>query len=273
MELSRKINKANFLPQISFSADEFNQVRYFELVGEKFLKESSSEFNKNLKYEESKRLIPSGNNCKIRLIDKRFLRKVNLKPDTIGCVSENRVADYIISDEIKAAFIKAGLRGVDYFPVYHINGKDIHQGYSQIFTREILPPAQLDLAFKILDNNGSVYFNKLGTFSYDYGGINPDADFFRSAEPIYCEHTSAMIVSESVYNCYNAEKLKGVIFKPVLDIDSDLYKHYIEKWSDIFRKVFVNPRNSLLEYTMSVEENDRDDLINKINIAFGLKED
>jgi hypothetical protein len=268
-QLTKEVNQVNFLPQMRFSAEEVESMQYFELVGGRLLRESDGDFNKNLKYEENSELISTGSNYSIKLIDKRFLKKVSLKPDTIGCVSENRISDFIVSEKIRQTFVSSGLHGANYIPLYHTNGKDAHEGYYQIFTKEILPPAKDDLTFKIIEIGDSIYFNKLGSFSYDYSQIDTCADFFRSAEPVYCEETTAMIVSRNVFDCYCRNNLKGLIFKPALDTNSALYSDYIEKWEMVFKKVFVNPRNSLLEYSKGDDSDNSDDLIKKIDIVFG----
>lgn len=255
IKLSEKVEDGvHFIPSTNYDSDEIESVRFYEVLGDKKLKESRTDCNKNRKYELNTKLIESGSGYKIRLIDKRFLKSIKLKNDTIGCIGDGRIADYIISEAVKNKFDQFELKGAKYLPVYHTNGKDQHCGYYQIFTEEIMPPAEIDLAFRttetFLMGKTFLHFNKFGSLSFKYELIKSDIDFLRSAEPIYCEETTTMIVSEKVRNCYNASDMKGLSFYPVLDVRSELYRQYIERWGMVYEIVFSNPQNALLDYKL-----------------------
>lgn len=229
---------------VEFEENETKGIRLYRPRPRKVLPESSSAYNKNRAYIEKIPLRPTTGEFKIRLIDRLLLNKISLSKDSLG--SLDLYDEYIITDDIKEIFQQDQLKGIDFLPVYKINGKDAHEGFYLLYGEKTLPEATINKVFNYKIDDGLYYFKIKGPFSYDYKKIDFQSDFYRTAEPIGSEYTPCWIVSEKVKQCYEGYKLKGLWeFRPVLDTNSELYSKYIEEWDKILEKIAINPNNQL----------------------------
>ena len=93
----------------------------------------------------------------IRLIDRLFISRINIKSDSI--VNFPDVFDeYIIHKDMKNIFQEHQLMGVEFIHLYKMNEIDIHQDCYQIYSSSILPPAQIDKAFNYEMRSGDLHW-------------------------------------------------------------------------------------------------------------------
>ena len=226
-----------FWPSMVIDKSELDHVKLFEAQSSGLvLRESDAVYSYNLNYLKSLPLRETAADASIRLMPKAFKKSVSFPSNAIYALADWS-DEYVISARVKQLFEEAGLTGFAGNPIFSLNGQEI-PNYFLLYTDSILPPVVRDRTVLVSGQTPKTCvlsdFRKLGYLCYDTKQIITRGDFHRSAEPFCSHRTPSTIVGRKAKECIEANKLKGVKFKPVLGKDTALYQCHSKLWEDVF---------------------------------------
>ena len=233
-------------PWIEYSTGELRECRWFEIWPRKRVFESEadrqvnqSRFNESVNVETLPGLF-------VRIQPSIRLCKIKLSSDSIGNLGENSM-ELIVGARAAEALSKASLRGYDLKPIETGRNGEVHADFWFLFTNNFLPcRANRDLTIvgdeRILESAGGL--RRLGSLSYLAHSIPLDSDAFRTAEGWHGGQP-LWIVSRRFTEIFKVNSLKGLSFRPVLSIDTPLYRRYRECFERLFSLMAENSKNRL----------------------------
>ena len=226
-----------FWPSMVIDKSELDHVKLFEAQSSGLvLRESEAVSNYNINYLESLPLRETAPDALIKLVPKAFKQSVSFPSNAIYALADWS-DEYVISARVKQLFEEAGLTGFAGNPIFSLNGQEI-PNYFLLYTDSILPPVVRDRTVLVSGQipKTCVFrdFRRLGYLCYDTKQIVTQGDFHRTAEPFCSHRTTLTVVSRKAKECIEANKLKGLRFKPVLGKDTALYQCHSKLWEDVF---------------------------------------
>ncbi len=228
---------------MNFTRSELSQVEYFQLECRgSIVNENDKDYALNSSRLKEVEFIKKSDWAKIKIIDRIAFHKISLKPNKIGCASE-WMAEFVIPKTIGEIFKKAGLKGFSLQPILNTKNGTNYEDYFQLYTENIMPPAELNLTTpKLSDYDDDL--RQIGCLTYNQLNDEKISDFNRTAENWSSNSIPVWIVKRAVLECFKHNKLRGWAFRPVLIKDTGLYNAYIIKWKSLFERISVNPNNS-----------------------------
>ena len=224
----------------TFTADELREVTHYELVCRSIVRESDRDFQENDAARERTLLMDAGGESPIRLMSGLSLSRIPLKPNMVGSVGD-WTQEYVLGAAVAQAFTKARFTGYSLMPVRNPKTGGHHDGYSQLYSDAVLPPAVVDASVERLTRGAPSEVGQLrhlGCLAYKFPTLNGRPDFNRTAEPWGGWHGwPSWVVSARVEKTFKKGKLRGWHFRPVLYAGSALYSEYLAAWTELRARV------------------------------------
>ena len=241
LELTRHTAGSFFNPVMTFTPAELSQARYVQAdCRGKIVRESARDYEANrARLDALDFHHVDGGPLRIKIIDRLTFSKIDIPANAIGCAGD-WMAEFIVGAAVASALRAASLSGYELRPVYHPKTGEAHPEFFHLYTKAIMPPAQLD-ATTIPLNTETRGWRELGCLSYSVSGQLEDLN--RTAENFSNNYMPLWVVSARVRACVLAAKLKGWAFRPVLEPGTPLHEAYRTLWSDLLSRTAVNPRN------------------------------
>lgn len=223
-----------------FSSAELRTVTHFELVCRKLISETRKDFEWNNAAKDKAPLFNAGGESSIRLLRDLTLTHIRLKPNMVGGIGD-WTQEYVVGSGVATAFQTANLSGLSFLPVRNAKTGTPHEGFSQIFSESILKPATIDCSVERINSpfheeNGRL--RHLGCLSYAADELEHTEDFSRTSEPWGGWHGWPLwVVRAKVKEIFTEQKLRGWVFGPVLNTNTDLYADYVRQWERLSRLV------------------------------------
>lgn len=236
-----------FTPIMDFDKDELSEIKFFNLICRKAVKETSADNEYNHGKVDETPLKITSEKIGIKLVKGISFSNLKTKPNVIA--GADWMEEYIIHEFTAGLFRDAALSGFETIPIYNNKRDQFYEEYFQLYTDNIMPLATKNIA-TIFDKRivDGVYYwlRNLGCLVYDFKKNHELMDFNRTAENWSSNNMPLWIVSSRVKEIYEMNKLKGWEFNPVLEEFSDIYKSYLDKWVDLFHRVKENPNNKFM---------------------------
>lgn len=216
-----------------FTREELQLISHFECVCRKFVQEGKRSYEHNYNECESTYLIHASAGAPIRIVTGLALDKVGLKPNMIGLIGE-WTNEYIIGSAIYSSLQLSNFTGWSVRPLLNLKTNSPYDEYHQLYSHSILKPAKIDCSVEqikssINDENGRL--RHLGCLAYTASDLAGQPDFSRTAEPWAGWHGwPSWVVSARVVNFFHTNKFRGWAFRPILTVESGLYREYLEQW-------------------------------------------
>ena len=181
-------------------------------------------------------MIDAGAHSPIRLVAGFTLSRIQMKPNTVGSIGD-WTGEYVIGSAVGEVFKEAGLSGLSLEPVTNPKTGLPHEGYFQIYSKDILAAATIDCSVervrsRFQEEDG--HLRHLGCLSYPAVALVSRPDFSRTAEPWNGWHGwPSWVVTARVVSAFKQSKCRGWHFRPVLTTESDLYSQYISQWQQL----------------------------------------
>ncbi|MBN1663762.1 MAG: hypothetical protein JW943_09195 [Deltaproteobacteria bacterium] len=216
-----------------FTKEELRCISHFEAVCRKFISETNKDHEHNFAAFQKTRFAARGGKEPIRLVSGFALSRIPLKPNMIGSIDQ-WTSEYVIGKAVVDAFRQAGLTGWSTKSVLNPKTDNFYSDYFQLFSEVVLHPVIADCSVQRIrseypEEDG--HRSHIGCLSYHAKDLKGVFDFARTAEP-WCGWFGqpSWVVSSRVRDVFAAQKIKGWAFRPVLTIESDLYRQYLVQW-------------------------------------------
>ena len=240
LEATKRLSGTWFNPWMVFTRKELDQVDYFQLECRKTVGESPPDMEWNERHIESLQPIPAPAGADICLPERIAVSKARaLKPNMVGCVGQV-MPEFVVHDEVGAAFAAAGFSGFSLLPVYNSKSQSPHTGVCQLYSKSIMPPAVLD---RTTPPGDCGTLRQLGCLVYERLDAGVLHDFNRTAEGWAAGYLPLWVVSARVRTLFLCNNFKGWAFRPVLVKGSEMHAEYQRLWDELFAKVAINPGN------------------------------
>ena len=219
-----------------WSPAELAGFTHYELASRFVIRESRADFDANDAVRARTPLIDAGGAAPIRLMSGLFLSRVTLKPNMVGSVGD-WTEEYVVASGATNTFKVARLTGTDFLAVTHPKTGVTHDNCFQLYSESLLPPVVIDDSVETIvsrhpEENGRL--RHLGCLAYTSAALHQRPDFSRTAEPWGGWHGwPTWVVSARVAGAFKAAKLRGWHFRPVLTVDSDIYRKYAACWQTL----------------------------------------
>jgi hypothetical protein len=244
LELTRHTTGAWLNPVMTFSAAEMAQARFFQLECRgKIVRETRTDNDVNRARIEELGFHRAGERAlPITLIDRVALSKIALAPNAVGCATD-WMSEFVVPRGVMDVFAREGLTGAEGHPVIDAKTRQPHADFFLLYAASIMPDAQRDLTTidqRATDTGG---WRELGCLTYALTGREELFDFNRTAEDWSNNHLPLWVVSARVREVFQANRLKGWAFRPVLETGTPLHNTYLEAWTALFERIAINPHN------------------------------
>ena len=270
LELTRKDKEGTwFNPWMEFTQEELDQCDFLQPVcrGPVFA-ETDADYNQSREWLDATAKIETTHGFKVKLLKRVCVKDRKLKPNVIAGVLE-WTPDYILPTEIVKIFKRSKLDGFSVRKVFNRKAQlpfqDFHLLYSDHFmpaaTRVVFPPESIPLEERLgddfkkagislnrvreLDQQDEQTLSLYGCLCYETLNRNTLRDFNRTAEPWASNDFPLWVVSQRVRDIYREHKLKGWIFEPVLEKDSELYEEHRLLWKSFVGAIQINRANHM----------------------------
>ncbi len=216
-----------------WSPAELASFTHYELASRFVVRESSADFDANDAVRARTPLIDAGGAAPIRLMSGLFLSRVTLKPNMVGSVGD-WTQEYVAASGAIKTFKEARLTGAHFLAVTNAKTGVAHDNCFQLYSEALLPPAVIDDSVETIvsphrEEHG--HLRHLRCLAYARAALHDRPDFNRTAEPWGGWHGwPTWVVSARVAAAFKAAKLRGWHFRPVLTLDSDIYRKYAAGW-------------------------------------------
>ncbi len=233
-----------FNPVMSFTKKEMDASRFFQLESRKTVNETEKDYELNSARLEQLDFIHTTDRCRIKLLDRVALSRVNLKPNMVAGVDQ-WTAEFVIASGVASVFEENRFSGMDLRPVFDPKTGSNRDDCRLLFTSNIMPPVEYDTTVQSVEHEipEEGGFRKLGCLSYHFAQGPPKEDFFRTAENFSGNFMPFWVVSARVRRCFVENKLLGWAFRPVLEKESQYHNAYLKKWQNLIERISINPRN------------------------------
>lgn len=239
LEATKRCSGNWFNPLMIFSKKELDQAEYFQLDCRKTVGESPRDMEWNQRHVESLQRIRTVAGLDIYLPHRIAASKIkNIKSNMVAGVGQN-LQEYIVPDNVGAAFAAAGLEGYSLLPFYDSRTEEAHVDVRQLYSNSIMPAAVLDRSTPPADRG----LRQLGCLVYEDLDSHAVTDFNRTAEDWAAGNMPLWVVSVRVREVFQRNKFRGWAFRPVLEKGSEMHAEYLRLWDDLFARVAVNPQN------------------------------
>lgn len=241
MEATQSTSGLWLNPVMTFTAPEIRQCRFLqpECRG-KLLRESKTDYRLNAERLNARPWVSTGPNLRIRWLDRLALTRADIQPNVIAGAGD-WTTEYVAGASVFQSFREAGLRGFRAEPVFNPRTRSMHPACHQLVTDNVAPPVLLDATtLPPRATQGVTSFRELGCLTYEE--LPPGtADFYRTAENWGNHFQPLWIVSARVRECMESHKLRGWVFRPVLEAGSPLHAEYLSVWDSLFASIASNP--------------------------------
>lgn len=246
LELTRETSGSWFNPVMSFTKQELESARLFQLdCRGKIVNEKPRDYDWNAGRLKNTDYIRTSANLKIKIIDQIALSSnIKVRPNAVGCAS-NWMAEFVLAAPVAHIFESAGLTGFETRPILDLRSGALHEDFFLLYSSSIMPAAVLDVTtpMSIERDPEDSSPRELGCLTYDPEDLESVLDFNRTAEDWSSNSMPLWVVTSRVRDVFLRNKLRGWAFRPVLERGSDLHQEYLEMWKDLIERVSINPQN------------------------------
>jgi hypothetical protein len=268
LELTRNAKEGTwFNPWMEFAEEELDQCDYLQPVcrGPIFA-ETDADYNQTRKWLDAASKKESIQGFKVNLLERVCVKDRKLKSNVIAGVLQ-WTPDFILPTNIVNIFKQSKLDGFSVREVWNRKTqspfKDYHLLYSDHFMpaakRVVFPPESISFEERLKDDFEKVGISQTragelaqqdqeqlslyGCLCYETLNRKNLKDFNRTAEPWASNDFPLWVVSRRVRDIYRKHKLKGWIFEPVLEKDSELYEEHRLLWESFVGAIQINRAN------------------------------
>lgn len=219
-----------------YTAAELREFSHFEVICRKLIRETSEDYDWNMAACLRAQLTDRGGDSPIRLVSDFCLARIAMKPNMVGAIGD-WTGEYVVGSAVADVFKTNSFSGVTFLPVRNPKTDAPHPGFYQIYSDSVLEPAEVDCSIERIqsdypEENGTL--RHLGCLSYREGILFGKPDFLRTAEPWSgWWGWPSWVVSNRVVKSFREHKLRGWVFRPVLEADSKLYSEYLSQWTHL----------------------------------------
>lgn len=216
----RGINYHIFRREYSFSKREKESSQILRLIIDGEAKDSESNDEEYSTCSECDSRLPNLYRDKISVFDK------NIKKYDISATYKG-YREIIISEKLKGLFVKEGIKGVDYRPIYQLGTDQIIENYYYLILEvgigETVKPTLIDRGMKC---SSCGYYDKFLKQSplYFYEDSWKGSDIFFTenwfGQPVYKQDKYVMI-SQKLYQLLKDYKIKGFSVEPAFFVDKN----------------------------------------------------
>lgn len=240
LDATRNTSGSWFNPIMKFTKGELDGASHFQLECRKTLAESMNDMEWNERHIASLKRRTTSTGAEIYLPERIAVSKVTaLKSNMVAGVGQS-LQEFVVHADVGRAFSEEGFSGFSLRPVFNGKTEIEHADVRQLYSDVIMPPAVLDRTTPPADGGG---VRQLGCLVYENPDLQSLADFSRTAEDWAAGNMPIWVVSARVREFFMRRKLKGWVFRPVLEKDSEMHQKYERLWDSLFEQVSVNPHN------------------------------
>ena len=227
---------------VEFSPAESRQAQFLEVLPRKLLKLTIEDFELFVAELERTPLADHGAWDGIKLLRRVWMTRVRVGPMEMLRV-DDAVDEYIVGERVQQIIECSGMEGAEFLPVRSPRNSTTWNGIAQLFTASVLPLALRDPSIVEVRESltGSRWLRAVACFTYTAQGLLSARDFNRTAEPWESNGLPSWIVSRKVLDCFSAEGVKGLRFKPVLVEGTPLQQEYARVWGVVAATVAEFP--------------------------------
>lgn len=244
LERTKATSGLRLTPDCIFTAKEQSQARYFQVLSRKSVKGSMADNLLNLAHVKALTPVKTGEGLAIKRMERIELSKVALDANAVAGL-DDWAAEYLAGANVAELLRQGGLRGLELRPVYHPKTKAPHEGVFQLYTESVMPPVERNISVQAAKTAlaGESPVRVLGALTYALGDAPGLADINRTAEPFSSNQLAFWVVSRKVVELFQQHKVKGWVFRPVVEPGMALYADYLAKWEVLRKKLASNPRH------------------------------
>ena len=259
-----------FNPRMEFTESELDRCDYFRPVcrGPVF-KESDADYKQTTKYYESLSPVEPTPGHRVKLFDRLWVKARKLRGDTIAGAKE-WLGEYIFPREVADIFDKSDLQGYEWKEVVDRKAKKPFAHLRLLYTNRFMPKAQIVVhppkPTPFAARMGET-MRRVGLTSEQVESVSQKVEsedrrerlygcvcyktlpqvgssgFFRTIELWGGAWSPLWVVSRKVHEVYREHRMRGWVFRPILEEDSELFQTHKELWEQFFHAIRVNPAN------------------------------
>ena len=244
LERTKATSGLRLTPDCIFTAKEQAQARYFQVLSRKTVKGSMADNLLNLAHVKALTPVKTGEGLAIKRMERIELSKVALDANAVAGL-DDWAAEYLAGASVAELLRQGGLRGLELRPVYHPKTKAPHEGVFQLYTASVMPSVERNISVQAAKTAlaGESPVRVLGALTYVLGDEPGLADINRTAEPFSSNQLAFWVVSRKVVELFQEHKVKGWVFRPVVEPGMALYADYLAKWEVLRKKLASNSRH------------------------------
>jgi hypothetical protein len=227
------------------TARELDGRAHFEVVCRSTVGQTAREAERQLADDQNEPLRDTGSAWSVRLPSRVYLSRASqVKPDSISHVDQY-TGEYVAGAGAVAALERSGLRVPEARPVFRLGAGAPPSGVRHLHTEVFLPPALFGRRsmFETFDDGprGPSTPRRYGCLTYPPGALDPAIDFARTAEPWAGDHRAGWAVSGRTRAWFEAERLRGWAFRPLLVDGEPLQQEHEDRWARLLDRLAEHP--------------------------------
>jgi hypothetical protein len=234
--------------ELILDKQELRSLSWFEPLCRKVANETDADYQKNFDVCQRTPLRNAGAEESIRLMRNFSLSRITIKPNYVAGIGE-WTGEYILGKAARAAFEVEQLSGWTAAQIFHTKTGVEHEHFSQLYCESVLPPSVRDVSIETISSRVDAEHGKLrrlGCVAYSTADLDGRPDFNRTAEPWQGWHGwPAWVVSRRVKDAFETHGLRGWRFRPVFIAGTELYRQYVDAWTELSAAVRATTKSKL----------------------------
>ena len=232
--------------ELVLSREKRQQLTRFQPVARYALKETDRDYESNSKVADAAPPIDAGASEPIHLPRGFALSRISMKPNMVGVIGQ-WTSEYVVGAAVAQALKEEGFSGFELLPVLVTKSGTPYDGFFQLFSEVVLPPAVLDssverISSRFAEEDGRL--RHLGCLGYSSTDLADRPDFARTAEPWATWSSPFWIVSAVVEALFKRLRFRGWHFRPILVTGTELYDTYEATWAKLRKLVAKASKSS-----------------------------
>jgi hypothetical protein len=240
MRLTKGSSGSRYWPIWEFSKRELDQTYFFLIRAKKLFYEKDNDFKRN-EAQLQEKITKNGD----RVFVLRNTRLVNLRVKDTEILYDDSFEEVYTTVNFYEKLKKEGILGVEKHKILKNDDGDFYKEYIKLQASNIFPPVyENELLIKSKNGNRYNYFC-YGNLAYNVDFKEIGLDLYRTNEPLGANDMALLLCSKKMRDCIKQNKIIGLRFEPVLEVNSVKYQEYINLWKSSFAKIKENPNNQI----------------------------
>jgi hypothetical protein len=237
--------RVDLLCDTVFTARELDGRAHYEVVCRSTVGQTTREAERQLAEDRNEPLRDTGSAWHVRLPARIYLSRASrVQPDTISHVDQY-TGEYVAGMGVVAALERSGLRAPETRPVVRLGPGAAPADVRHLYTEHFLAPAlfgRRSMLETFDDGPGAPSTpRRYGCLAYPPGALDAGLDFARTAEPWAGHQRPGWAVSGRARKWFEAERLRGWAFRPLLVEGEVLEREHEARWGELLDRIAAHP--------------------------------